>query len=270
MRHKAGRARYLTPHRHRADGPITAAAASPLLAWREPIYIQAGFVRLYAGDGRPDRQGRTADLLCRLDFLILDELGYLQFAQTGGRAAAMAVMVDDRMRSSLRMAIITGRRHGAARNSGQRCTAVKRILVQNRVADRFVGMVLERAKQIVFGDPMDPATNLGTVVHAQAAELFERRVHMAAEEGASILYNPGRQGALLPPIVVDHVPHGSELVMEETFGPIVPIIRAPDDDDALIALSNSTAFGLSSGVCTNDFRRMRKYIAGLKVVTGKI
>ena len=159
---------------------------------------------------------------------------------------------------------------GATKNSGQRCTAVKRILVQEKVADRFVPMVLERAKKIVFGDPMDLATQLGTVVHEKAAALFERRVHMAAEQGADVLYNPGRKGALLPPIVVDRVPHASELVMEETFGPIVPIIRAPDDDDALIALSNSTAFGLSSGVCTNDFRRMQKYISGLQVGTVNI
>ncbi|TWH28720.1 aldehyde dehydrogenase family protein, partial [Aminobacter sp. J15] len=159
---------------------------------------------------------------------------------------------------------------GATKNSGQRCTAVKRILVQEKVADRFVPMVLERAKKLKFGDPMDRATELGTVVHERAAALFEQRVYMAAEAGAEILYHPGRQGALLPPIVVDRVPHSSELVMEETFGPIVPIIRAPDDDDALIALSNSTAFGLSSGVCTNDFRRMQKYIAGLKVGTVNI
>jgi acyl-CoA reductase-like NAD-dependent aldehyde dehydrogenase len=58
--------------------------------------------------------------------------------------------------------------------------------------------------------------------------------------------------------------------MEETFGPVIPIVRAPDNDDELIALSNSTAFGLSSGVCTNDFRRMQKYIAGLKVGTVNI
>jgi len=159
---------------------------------------------------------------------------------------------------------------GATKNSGQRCTAVKRILVQEKVADRFVPLVLERAKKLKFGDPMDRATELGTVVHEKAAALFEQRVYMAAEAGAEILYHPGRQGALLPPIVVDRVPHSSELVMEETFGPIVPIIRAPDDDDALIALSNSTAFGLSSGVCTNDFRRMQKYIAGLKVGTVNI
>ncbi len=159
---------------------------------------------------------------------------------------------------------------GATKNSGQRCTAVKRILVQDKVADRFVPLVLERAKKLKFGDPMDRATDLGTVVHEKAAALFEQRVLMAAEAGADILYHPGRNGALLPPIVVDRVPHASELVMEETFGPIVPIIRAPDDDDALIALSNSTAFGLSSGVCTNDFRRMQKYIAGLRVGTVNI
>lgn len=159
---------------------------------------------------------------------------------------------------------------GATKNSGQRCTAVKRILVQEKVADRFVPLVLERARKLKFGDPMDRATDLGTVVHEHAAKMFENRVHMAAEQGAEILYNPGRQGALLPPIVVDRVPHASELVMEETFGPVIPIIRAPDNDDALIALSNSTAFGLSSGVCTNDFRRMQKYIAGLKVGTVNI
>jgi len=159
---------------------------------------------------------------------------------------------------------------GATKNSGQRCTAVKRILCQESVADRFVPMVLERAKKIRFGDPMDPKTELGTVVHEQAAARFEKLVYMAAEQGAKILYDPGRQGALLPPIVVDEVPHSSELVMQETFGPVIPIIRAPDNDDALIALSNSTDFGLSSGVCTNDYRRMQKYIRGLNVGTVNI
>jgi putative phosphonoacetaldehyde dehydrogenase len=159
---------------------------------------------------------------------------------------------------------------GATKNSGQRCTAVKRILCQESVADRFVPMVLERAKKIRFGDPMDPKTELGTVVHEQAAARFETLYYMAAEQGAKILYDPGRQGALLPPIVVDEVPHSSELVMQETFGPVIPVIRAPDDDDALIALSNSTDFGLSSGVCTNDYRRMQKYIRGLNVGTVNI
>ncbi len=159
---------------------------------------------------------------------------------------------------------------GATKNSGQRCTAVKRILVQESVADRFVPLVLERAKALRFGDPMDPATELGCVVHARAAEVFENRVHMAEAEGAKILYHPGRKGALLPPIVVDHVRHESELVMEETFGPIIPIVRVPDDDVETMRISNATAFGLSSGVCTNDFRRMQSYIKGLVVGTVNI
>src|SRR3546814_15462022 len=102
-------------------------------------------------------------------------------------------------------------------------------------------------------------TDLGTVVHAQAAELFEQRVHLAAEAGAEILYNPGREGALLPPIVVDRVPHDSELVMEETFGPIVPVVRVPDDDKAVMRFSTSTAYGLSSAVCTHHFPRLQTY-----------
>ena len=159
---------------------------------------------------------------------------------------------------------------GATKNSGQRCTAVKRILCMESVADRFVPLVLERARALTFGDPMDAKNALGTVVHARAAELFENRVHMAEGQGAKVLYNPGRQGALLPPIVVDHVPHESELVMEETFGPVVPIVRVPDNDDEVMRISNSTAFGLSAGVCTNDFHRMRRYISGLKVGTVNI
>ncbi|WP_170415736.1 phosphonoacetaldehyde dehydrogenase [Ruegeria atlantica] len=159
---------------------------------------------------------------------------------------------------------------GATGNSGQRCTAIKRILVQESVADRFVPFVLKKAKAIRFGDPQDPETQLGCVIHEQAAELFESRVQMAAEEGADILYHPGRNGALLPPIVVDRVPHSSELVMEETFGPIVPIVRVPDDDAQVMDISNGTAFGLSAGVCTNDLNRAIAFINGLKVGTCNI
>ena len=159
---------------------------------------------------------------------------------------------------------------GATGNSGQRCTAVKRILVQDSVADDLVPLILEKAKAIRFGDPMDADTQLGCVIHADAAELFENRVFAAEKQGAEILYHPGRDGALLPPIVIDRVPHDSELVMEETFGPIVPIVRVPDDDAAVMAISNSTDFGLSSGVCTNDLIRATNYIEGLNVGTVNI
>ncbi len=159
---------------------------------------------------------------------------------------------------------------GATGNSGQRCTAVKRILVQESVADQFVPLVLEKARKIKFGDPQDPETELGCVIHKEAAEVIEARVLQAEREGAEVLYHPGRRGALLPPIVVDNVPHSSDLVMEETFGPIVPIVRVPDNDEEVMEISNSTDFGLSSGVCTNSFHRMHAYIEGLDVGTVNI
>ncbi len=159
---------------------------------------------------------------------------------------------------------------GATKNSGQRCTAVKRILCQNKIADEFVDLVVSRAKKIVFGDPMNIKTDLGTVINKEAAELFDKRVIKAQEDGAEVLYHPGRQGALLPPIVIDNVNYTSELVLEETFGPVIPIIRVPDDDDKVIEISNSTQFGLSSGVCTNNFIRAKKYIQNLNVGTVNI
>jgi putative phosphonoacetaldehyde dehydrogenase len=204
----------------------------------------------------------------RVGKIIAGKAGYKRAAlELGGNDPL--IILDDLSDSDLDKAAELAAA-GATRNSGQRCTAVKRILVQERVADRFVEKVLAKAKAIKFGDPMDPSTDLGTVVHELAARTFEERVHKAAEQGARILYNPGRQGALLPPITVDFVPHQSELVFEETFGPIVPIVRVPNDDDEVIRISNSTPFGLSSGVCTNNLSRITKYIEGLNVGTVNI
>ena len=200
--------------------------------------------------------------------LIAEQAGYKRTVLELGGNDPLIVLNDldgDDLKKAVELAVT-----GATKNSGQRCTAVKRILVQESIADQFVEMALERAKKIKFGDPMNMETDLGTVVNAQAAELFDKRVSMAEEDGAKILYHPGRNGALLPPIVVDNVNPKSELVLEETFGPVIPIIRVPNDDDEVMKISNSTAFGLSSGVCTNNFMRAKKYIQGLNVGTVNI
>ena len=199
---------------------------------------------------------------------IAEQAGYKRTVlELGGNDPLIVLndLSDDDLKKAVELAVT-----GATKNSGQRCTAVKRILCQNKIADKFVAMALERAKQITYGDPMDLKTDLGTVVNTEAAELFDKRVSMAEEEGAKVLYHPGRKGALLPPIVVDNVNPKSELVLEETFGPVIPIIRVPDNDDEVIAISNSTAFGLSSGVCTNNFIRAKNYIQNLNVGTVNI
>ena len=199
---------------------------------------------------------------------IAEQAGYKRTVlELGGNDPLIVLndLNDDDLKKAVELAVT-----GATKNSGQRCTAVKRILCQDKIADKFVEMALERAKKIKFGDPMDMQTDLGTVVNAEAAELFDKRVSMAEEDGAKVLYHPGRNGALLPPIVVDNVNYKSELVREETFGPVIPIIRVPDEDEQVIKISNSTAFGLSSGVCTNNFNRAKNYIQELNVGTVNI
>jgi acyl-CoA reductase-like NAD-dependent aldehyde dehydrogenase len=154
---------------------------------------------------------------------------------------------------------------GATKNSGQRCTAVKRILCVEAVADEFAEQVLKRAKELKCGDPMDPSVDIGTVIHEDAAKEIERRVEAAVQDGARLLHGNNREGALYPPTVVDHVPYTCELILQETFGPVIPIVRTPNDIESVIKISNSTAFGLSSGVCTNRLDYVTRFVNELDV-----
>ena len=199
---------------------------------------------------------------------IADKAGYKRLVlELGGNDPLIVLddLSDDDLDKAAELAIA-----GATKNSGQRCTAVKRILVMEKVADRFVEKVLAKAKKLKCGDPMDPATDVGTVIHEGAAKMFEARVTDAVSKGAKKLYGDAREGALFPVTVVDHVPYTCELVHEETFGPVVPIIRCPNDLSEVIRISNSTAFGLSSGVCTNRLDAITRCINELHVGTVNI
>jgi putative phosphonoacetaldehyde dehydrogenase len=193
---------------------------------------------------------------------IADKAGYRRIVLELGGNDPIIVMEDADLDKAAELAVT-----GATKNSGQRCTAVKRILVVNKVADEFSKLVLEKAKKLKAGDPMDPSTDVGTVIHEGAAKSFERRVNDAVAKGAKLLHGNNREGALYPPTVVDFVPPEAELVHEETFGPVIPIIRCPDDIAQVIRISNSTAYGLSSGVCTNRLDYITRFINELEVGT---
>jgi putative phosphonoacetaldehyde dehydrogenase len=198
----------------------------------------------------------------RVGKYIAEKAGYRRIVLELGGNDPLIVMEDADLDKAAELAVT-----GATKNSGQRCTAVKRILVVNKVADAFSGLVLAKAKKLKAGDPMDPATDVGTVIHEGAAKTFERRVKDAVEKGAKLLHGNNRQGALYPPTVVDHVPPQAELVHEETFGPVIAIIRCPDDVGEVIRISNSTVYGLSSGVCTNRLDYITRFINELQVGT---
>ena len=111
------------------------------------------------------------------------------------------------------------------------------------------------------------ATNqMGTVIDAAAAELFERRVNEAVSGGARLLCGNRRNGALYSPTVLDRVDPSMSVVREETFGPVSPIIEFDTVDDA-IRISNGTAFGLSSGVCTDRADLITRFVNELQVGT---
>jgi aldehyde dehydrogenase (NAD+) len=158
---------------------------------------------------------------------------------------------------------------GSYKNSGQRCTAVKRMLVHERIADAFVERLMARTKAWTYGDPADAKVDMGTVIDAVAAASFEAKVRAAVAEGAELLFGNHRDGALYSPTVLDHVTPEMDVVRTETFGPVSPVIRFKDIDDA-IRISNSTAYGLSSAVCTNRLDYITRFVTGLHVGTVNI
>src|SRR6185369_2022184 len=109
------------------------------------------------------------------------------------------------------------------------------------VADDFVGLLLDKTKAWAYGDPMDPNTEMGTVIDEAAAKSFEDRVNDAVARGARMLYGNARNGALYSPTVLDRVAPDMPLVKYETFGPVSPVIRF-DTIDQAIAIANSTDY----------------------------
>ncbi|GIK87191.1 MAG: phosphonoacetaldehyde dehydrogenase [Burkholderiales bacterium] len=155
---------------------------------------------------------------------------------------------------------------GSYKNSGQRCTAVKRILVQEGVADAFVERLVAETEAWSYGDPTDPTVDMGTVIDAQAAASFEARVNDAVARGARLLVGNVRRGALYSPTVLDHVDPEMNVVRTETFGPVSPVVRFRTIEDA-IRIVNGTAYGLSSSVCTNRLDYVTRLVAELHVGT---
>jgi aldehyde dehydrogenase (NAD+) len=152
---------------------------------------------------------------------------------------------------------------GSFRNSGQRCTAVKRILVQEGIAPEFTRRLVEKTREYVCGNPMDEATRVGTVIDEASAIQLEMVVKEAVAAGARVLVGGERRGALLQPTVLADVPRDCRMVVCESFGPLAPVLPVRDLDDA-IELANSTVYGLSSGVVTTNLNQALKAIRELR------
>ena len=195
---------------------------------------------------------------------IAAKAGYRRIVLELGGNDPIIVMEDADLDEASTLAV-----SGSYKNSGQRCTAVKRMLVHRAVAARFTELVVEKTLARTFGDPSDPTMDMGTVIDEQAAKLLEARVDEAVAQGARVLAGHRREGALFAPTVLDRVRPEMTVVREETFGPVSPIIAFTDIDDA-IRIANGTAYGLSSAVCTNRLDYITRFVAELEVGTVNI
>ncbi|MGT2686546.1 NADP-dependent glyceraldehyde-3-phosphate dehydrogenase [Streptococcus porcinus] len=140
---------------------------------------------------------------------------------------------------------------GAFGYSGQRCTAVKRVLVMDSVADELEKHVCDLVSNLSIGMPADDA-DITPLIDTKAADFVEGLIEDANAKGAKALTEIKREGNLLSPVVFDHVTTDMRLAWEEPFGPVLPFIRVKSVEEA-IEISNASEYGLQASVFTNNF-----------------
>ena len=150
-------------------------------------------------------------------------------------------------------AAVKGVINGAYLNAGQVCMGVKRIIVQEGIYEEFKNKLVDETSKIKMGDPMDKTTQLGTLISEKAAKQVEETVNNAVKGGAEILIGGKRDNAFYEATVVDKVTPDMDLVVNETFGPVAPLIKVKTVDEA-IQIANATEYGLQSGVFTQNYR----------------
>ena len=147
--------------------------------------------------------------------------------------------------------------NGAFLNAGQVCMGVKRIIVEEEIADEFAQRLVGETEKLVMGNPLDKKTTLGTLISQKAAIQVEETVNNAVGCGAEILTGGVREGAFYQATVIDNVNEEMDLVVNETFGPVAPIIRVNSVEEA-IKVANNTEYGLQAGVFTENYSNAMK------------
>jgi succinate-semialdehyde dehydrogenase/glutarate-semialdehyde dehydrogenase len=186
-----------------------------------------------------------------------------------GGSDPFVVLADADVQAAARWAV-----RSRFQNTGQSCIATKRIIVERSVAADFTDELLRAVEQLRLGDPKDPEVTVGPVARADLRAAVVRQVDQSVALGARVLVGgkaPERDGFYYEPTVLDQVVPGMPVLVEEVFGPVVPIVTVPDVDTA-ISLANDTSFGLGSNLWTGDLERAvdlaRKLQAGHTAVNG--
>lgn len=179
--------------------------------------------------------------------------------ELGGKDAAL-VLEDADLEHAAKQIVA-----GAFSYSGQRCTAIKRVIVLESVADKLATLLQEEVSKLTVGDPFDNA-DITPVIDNASADFIWGLIEDAQEKEAQVLTPIKREGNLLWPVLFDQVTKDMKVAWEEPFGPVLPIIRVASVEEA-IAFANESEFGLQSSVFTNDFKKAFEIAEKLEVGT---
>ena len=179
--------------------------------------------------------------------------------ELGGKDAAL-VLEDADLEHAAKQIVA-----GAFSYSGQRCTAIKRVIVIESVADTLAALLQAEVTKLTVGDPFDNA-DITPVIDNASADFIWGLIEDAQEKGAQALTQIKREGNLLWPVLFDQVTKDMKVAWEEPFGPVLPIISVANVEEAIV-FANESEFGLQSSVFTNDFKKAFEIAEKLEVGT---
>jgi aldehyde dehydrogenase (NAD+) len=190
--------------------------------------------------------------------------------EMGGKNAQ--IVMDD---ADLDLAL-EGALWGAFGTTGQRCTATSRLILQRGIHDRFLGLLLDKAKALKLGDGRKAGTDVGPLIHGASLDKVEKYVDIGVAEGNDLLCGGRRatggdldRGIFYEPTIFARVEAGQRLEQEEIFGPVLSVVRVADADEAF-KVNNDVKYGLSSSIYTSNvnvaFRAMNELDNGITYV----
>ena len=259
------------------------ASATPLTALRLvecPVDagLPAGVLNLVAGSGATAGAALAGDAVVRgLTFTGSHAIGtglYARAAQNfarvqlemGGKNPTV-VLADADLDLAVRLVAA-----GGFGLTGQSCTATSRVIVEERIADRFAAALAEAAGELSVGDGLQDGVQMGPAVSEEQLATDLDYVQIGRDEGAELLAGGGRvpgDGHFVRPVVFDHVDVRSRLAREEIFGPVVGIVRARDLEDAIFK-ANAVGYGLAASVVTNDLHRALSFVDRIEAGVVKV
>ncbi|MEO0203098.1 MAG: aldehyde dehydrogenase family protein, partial [candidate division WOR-3 bacterium] len=155
---------------------------------------------------------------------------------------------------------------GAFGTSGQRCTSTSRLILHEKIYDEFMKKLRNRLEELVVGDPLDPKTNVGPIINPQAIEKIKKYVEIGLNEGAILTYGGNQlkdgyysKGWWFEPTIFENVNKNMKIFQDEIFGPVLSVIKVSSFEEA-IEVANSSRYGLSSSIYTNDINEAMRAI----------